>query len=175
MSTAIRPLTSDDWDAWWALRLRALADHPDAFGSALDETLATGEEAARQRFAPYANDARNQVFGAFDAEGTLVGVAGLLGNDRRKMRHRMYIWGVYVAPEARGAGLGGRLIGACVDHARRTEGVLQLHLTVASHNQAAVRLYQRFGFARYGLDPRAIILHDGTTVDEDLMVLMLDT
>jgi ribosomal protein S18 acetylase RimI-like enzyme len=169
----VRSLTLDDWDAWWALRLRALADHPDAFGSDLEETLAAGEQAARQRFAPNEHDDRNRIFGAF-AEGVLVGVAGLLGNDRRKTRHRMYIWGVYVVPEARGIGAGRKVIEACVEHARTVDSVLQIHLTVSSHNRAAVQLYERLGFTRYGREPRALILPDGTGVDEDLMALMLD-
>lgn len=172
--TTVRALTIGDWDAWWALRLRALADHPDAFGSDIDETLAAGEQAARERFAPRHRDARDQVFGAFTGEGALVGVAGIVGNDRRKTRHRMFVWGVYVAPVARGTGAGRMLVEACLEHARSVDGVRQVHLTVASHNQSAVRLYERCGFTRYGRDPRALILPDGTEIDEDLMVLMLD-
>ena len=170
---AVRPLGIDDWDAWWHLRLQALAEHPDAFGSDLNETLAAGEQAARNRFAPMFNDARNQIFGAFTGEDALVGVAGIAGNDRRKTRHRMDIWGVYVAPEARGAGVGERLIAACIDHARHVDGILQLHLTVASHNQVAIRLYERLRFTRYGREPRSLML-EGRAIDEDLMVLMLD-
>lgn len=171
---AIRPLTEGDWDAWWALRLRALADHPDAFGSDLDETLDVGEAAARARFAPRQHNPANQVFGAFTDAGTLVGVAGIVGSDRRKQRHRMYIWGVYVTPEARGDGVGRRLIEACVSHARTVPGVRQVHLTVASHNAAAIAIYERCGFVRHGIDPRALVLADGREIDEDLMVLMFD-
>lgn len=172
--TIIRALEAADWDAWWALRLRALADHPDAFGSDFDETLAAGKQAARERFAPMHRDARNQIFGAFTGGKTLVGVAGIVGNDRRKTRHRMFIWGVFVSPEARGAGVARRLIEACIQHARGLDDVLQVHLTVAGHNRTAVALYERCGFARYGRDPRALILPDGREIDEDLMVLMLD-
>lgn len=173
-SVTVRALTEADWDGWWRLRLRALAEHPDAFGSDLDETLAAGEDAARARFAPLQASDRNVIVGAIAADGEVVGVAGLVGTERRKMRHRMDIWGVYVAPEARGAGVGRRLLEACVDHARRIDGVLQVHLTVASHNSAAVRLYERLGFVRYGRDPRALILPDGREIDEELMVLFLD-
>lgn len=172
--TTIRPLKGTDWDAFWALRLRALAEHPDAFGQDLDEALAAGEQPARERFAPLANDPRSVIFGAFDAEHALVGAAGVVGNDRRKMRHRAFIWGVYVATEARGAGIGRRLIETCVAHAREVPRVRQVHLTVASHSASAVALYERCGFSRYGREPRALILADGREIDEDLMVLMLD-
>ncbi len=170
----IHPLSRDDWSAWWALRLRALADHPDAFGSDIDETIAAGEEAARERFAPLRHDSRNVMFGAISDDGALVGVAGIVGDTHRKMRHRAFVWGVYVAPEARGEGVGRRLIEACVAHARTVSGIRQVHLTVASHNAAAVAIYERCGFVRYGVDPRALILPDGREIDEDLMVLMLD-
>ena len=89
--------------------------------------------------------------------------------------HKDGLWGVYVVHEARGAGVGTLLISACIEHARRIEGVLQIHLTVASHNASAVRLYERCGVRRYGAEPRAHILPDGREIDEDLMVLLLDT
>lgn len=174
-SIPIRPLTIHDWDACWALRLQALRDHPDAFGSDLDETLAAGEQASKARFMPMAESTRDRIFGAFTENGVLVGVAGIMGNDRRKTRHRMDIWGMYVAPSARGIGTGRRLIEACIDHARGVVGALQIHLTVASHNASAIRLYERCGFRRYGTEPRALILPDGREIDEDLMVLLLDT
>ncbi len=169
----IRPLTDDDWAAWWALRLRALAEHPDAFGQDHDEIVAEGEQPSHQRFSS-GSTGLNRVFGAFDAASTLVGVAGITGRERRKQRHRMEIWGVYVAPESRGMGVGRRLLDACIGHARNVDGVRQVHIAAASHNGAAVDLYESCGFTRYGREPRALILPDGREVDEDLMVLMLD-
>lgn len=173
--TSIRPLTEDDWAAWWRLRLLALASHPDAFAQDVDDALAEGEEAARRRFVSDRIRGDNRIFGAFTTTGDLVGVAGISGSDRRKLRHRMEIGGVYVAPAERGNGVGAQLIVACIDHARETTGVLQVHIGVASHNDAAARLYERCGFERYGREPRLLLLPDGTAVDEDLMVLMLDS
>jgi ribosomal protein S18 acetylase RimI-like enzyme len=71
-------------------------------------------------------------------------------------------------------GAGEALIRACVAHARAVDGGLQVPLTVGSHKQSAVRLYERLGFARYGREPRALLLPDGTHGDEDLIVLFLD-
>ena len=170
----IRPLTLGDWEAWWPLRLRALQDHPDAFGSDYEEAVAEGEMSHRQRYVTSIGG-KHRIFGALDADGRLVGCAGILGSDRRKLRHRMDVWGMYVTPEARGTGTGHRLIQACIDHARTVEGVLQVHLTVTTHNATASRLYERCGFQRYGREPRALVLSDRTAIDEDLMVLMLDS
>ena len=171
---AIRPLTRADWPAWWRLRLRALADHPDAFAEDLNDAVTDGEGLSRERFEALAIGGNNRIFGAVIADGSLVGVAGVVGNDRRKMRHRMEIRSVYVAPDARGTGAGRALIEACIGHARRAEGVMQVHIGVAAHNHAATRLYERCGFARYAREPRLLLLPDGTMVDETLMVLMLD-
>ena len=174
-TTSVRPLTEEDWSAWWRLRLLALASHPDSFAQDVDDTLAEGEQAARHRFEADRIGGGNRLFGAFTGSGDLVGIAGIAASDWRKLRHRMEIGGVYVAPAARGNGTGAQLIAACIEHARGTDGVLQVHIGVASHNEVTIRLYERCGFVRYGREPRLLLLPDGTAVDEDLMVLMLDS
>ena len=45
----VRKLTEDDLDAFWDLRLRALKDDPEAFGSTYEETVARGKEPMLQR------------------------------------------------------------------------------------------------------------------------------
>ena len=52
--------------------------------------------------------------------------------------------------------------------------MLQIHITAASHNAVAIRAYARAGFVRVGRLPRVDLFPDGTTIDDDLMVLMLD-
>jgi len=88
--------------------------------------------------------------------------------DREKMRHRGDIWGVYVAPDARGTGVGRRVMEHILEHARTR--VLQVHLAVTATNAAAVALYDRLGFVRYGTEPRALKVN-GRYLDEHLMVL----
>lgn len=52
-----------------------------------------------------------------------------------------------VAPPARGQGVGGALLGACVDEARR-RGASFVGLHTAPFMDAAVRLYEHHGFSR---------------------------
>ncbi len=52
---------------------------------------------------------------------------------------------LYVAPEARGQGVGEALLKAAVAFAR-TDGAAGLHLETAHSNQAAQRLYERCGW-----------------------------
>lgn len=172
-NVTIRPLSEVDFAAWWRLRLIALQDHPDAFGEACTDALVTCETAAQERFANSIGGF-NRIIGAFIDTGALVGTCAIMRHARDKTRHRMDIWGMYAAPELRGAGTGKRLVEAAIGHARQTDGVLQIHLTVASHNIAAITTYSRIGFTTYGREPRAVRLPD-RFVDEDFMVLMLDT
>jgi RimJ/RimL family protein N-acetyltransferase len=169
----IRKATADDFDTWWDLRKRALRDHPDAFGSTYEKALATPLAEARDRLVTTSIAGDNALLIAINDDGTLVGTVGIRRETGSKERHRMGIWGVYIAPEARGQGLGLRLTRAAIEHARTIPGVLQIELTVASHNIPAGRVYEQAGFRRYGRHPRGLML-DGTGIDEDLMVLMLD-
>lgn len=157
----------------WRLRLRALREHPEAFGQPYDEAAAVPDAEAIERFRKGSIAGDNAVFGAFAPDGALVGMTGIVRERRPRNAHRMTIWGVYVAPEARGRGLGSAMLEAAITHARGTPGVLQIHLTVVRTNLIAARSYERAGFVRYGRVPRAEILN-GVPVDDDLLVLMLD-
>jgi ribosomal protein S18 acetylase RimI-like enzyme len=170
----IHTLEESDWDAWWALRLVALRGHPDAFGSDYDETVAAGEASSRDRFVSTAITGDNRIVGAFTQDDVLIGSCGIIRHSGAKSRHRMDLWGMYVEPGFRRDGIGNRLAEAIIAHARQTDGVIQIHLTVASHNIAAVTTYYRIGFTMYGREPRSLKLPD-RFVDEDLMVLTLDT
>jgi RimJ/RimL family protein N-acetyltransferase len=169
----IRQAIATDFPAWRELRLRALREHPDTFGSSYADFAATPLDAAEQRFTGSSIAGDNALFLAVDTGGTLIGTTGILRETGPKSRHRMGIWGVYVAAEARGQGIATRLLDAAIAHARSVDGVRQLELTVTSHNHAAIRSYERAGFTCYGRHPRALLLDD-LAIDEDLMVLRLD-
>ncbi len=173
-SFSVDRITLDQFPACWALRLRALRDHPDAFGQPAEEAEKLSLAEAMEQFQTRWDSGDNRTFGAFASDGSLLGMIGMAREPRPKTRHRVSIWGVYVAPQARGHGLSSALLDRSLAHARHLPGVLQVHLTAASHNLAAIRAYERAGFVRVGRLPRADILSDGTAVDNDLMVLMLD-
>ena len=60
------------------------------------------------------------------------------------------MFAMWVDPSARGAGVGGALVGRVVDWAR-SRSFPALRLLVARSNEAAVRLYMRRGFSDEGL------------------------
>jgi ribosomal protein S18 acetylase RimI-like enzyme len=164
--TKPRLLQPEDAEAWRALRLHGLAHSPQAFGASLAEEQ-------DKPLAWFAERLRNSgVFGAADAEGRLLGTVALgLFNHAEKLRHKGFVWGMYVRPEARGAGLGRALMQALIGHA--TGQVEELRLDVVVGNAPALALYQRLGFIAYGTEPRALKLAAGTYLDEVLMALRL--
>jgi ribosomal protein S18 acetylase RimI-like enzyme len=169
----VRRLVPADADAWWALRLRALRDHPGAFGASYEEARDRPVEERRRDFATRSGGPERLILGAcLPAGGPLAGSVGCLREDWPKERHKASIWGMYVAPEARGRGVGQALLGAAVEQARRWEGVEQIHLAGAADNDAARRLYRAAGFVVWGREPHALKLPD-RYVDEEHMVLVL--
>lgn len=168
----IRILTAGDAAAYQALRLRGLQESPAAFGSTYESEADTPLEQIAERLARGAGR-ENVMFGAFDDDGgALVGLAGLGRQTGRKTRHRAGVWGMYVAPEARGRGVGRVLMSALIAHARTLNGVERLTLGVEAGNEAARALYHSLGFVTYGIEPQAYKL-DGEYWDSELMSLRL--
>jgi ribosomal protein S18 acetylase RimI-like enzyme len=182
----VRRLGMDDAAAWWALRLRGLRDHPGAFGSDYELEKERLPEDVRRLFAERNSSPEAVVLGAFDAggaeagagvaasvgAGVLVGCVGCARDQGPKERHRSLIWGMYVAPEARGRGVGRALVEEAVAMARRWPGVEVVRLTVAAANETARALYRACGFIAWGREPRVLKLPD-RYVDEEHMVLAL--
>ncbi|WP_439499653.1 GNAT family N-acetyltransferase [Bosea sp. (in: a-proteobacteria)] len=163
-SITIRPLAATDAEAYRAIRLAALAETPEAFGASLTEESARPLERFAERLTP---PAPSLVFGAFTGS-ELVGTAGFLAGSSEKSRHRGTLWGVHVAPAARGRGTGEALVAAAIAQAKRHVVVLQAR--VVTTNRTARKLYERLGFRPYGIESKALCI-DGAYFDEALLSL----
>lgn len=169
-SPILRPLVAADARIYFALRLGGLEESPLAFGRSAEEyrrepleTVAAGlDERPGERV----------TFGAF-LSGELVGVMTLLRDAGLKKRHKAVLIAVYVAPAARGLGIGGQLLAALLDWAGAAPGLLQVRLSVSVTQTAARRLYAAQGFRIYGLESRALKVN-GQDVDDELMMRVLD-
>jgi ribosomal protein S18 acetylase RimI-like enzyme len=168
MSHAVRLLQEDDWAAFQQLRLLATVESPLAIWPAREEEARRTPAEVRARIAP---TAYQFVVGAF-AGADLVAIAGLRREPLMKVAHKATLWGVYVHPAHRRAGLARRLLNAACAHARG-QGVLQVHLSVNAGNLRALGLYEALGFKAYGREPRTMRIAD-TFHDEILMALPLD-
>ena len=167
----IRELTENDAAIYWPLRLRALREEPESFGSSYEESVLRPVTHMEERFRAARASGGGFTLGAFDGVA-LVGTATLVREEGRKNRHIAGIYGVYVAPEARGCGIGRAVMEALIARARSMSGLEQLHLAVVSANPPARSLYLALGFQVYGLERHALKLDD-RYLDEELMVLWL--
>jgi RimJ/RimL family protein N-acetyltransferase len=168
---AIRALTHADLAEYRTLRLRALQEHPEAFGSSYEEGLARPDAFYLARISD-AEHPLDFLLGAFD-NGRLIGTLGFSRLDRDKDKHKGTFWGMHVASEHAGKGAGRVLLQAAIERARAQPGLLQIGLAVVSENARAIALYRALGFESYGREPRALHVN-GRYLDEELMVLRLD-
>jgi len=159
----IRRLMPADAARYREIRLAGLESSPEAFGSTYETENAQPLSSFRERVSSSA------VFGAFRGK-ELLGIAGFAQRKGVKEAHKGLLWGMYVRPEARKAGVGRRLVEAVIDFARQRVELLQLSLVKV--NEQARRLYARLGFVEYGVEKNSL-KQDGRYYDEILMALDL--
>src|SRR5690606_12116309 len=157
----IRPLAPADAPLYMGLRREMLADSPWAFAASPESDRALKEDSLLQTI----TGPGSTIVGAFAAPspatdamvGQLLSVAGLHTNHHPKMAHRAHIWGAYTTPRARGRGLGHRVLRATLGCARAWPGITSVGLSASIRSTEAIRLYERLGFRRWGVEPGVII------------------
>lgn len=86
-------------------------------------------------------------------DGVIAGTAGIEAvGSKYKVRHRAE-FGISIAKEFWGLGIGRALMDACIECAR-SAGYVQLELTVVAGNERAISMYERAGFVEYGRNPK---------------------
>ena len=155
----VRRASEDDWPQLRGVRLAALADSPEAFGSTLDKEQAYGEEDWRDWLRTSA------VFIAFEEGAPVAMAAGLDGDTAEECR----LVAMWVHPGYRGREVGSRLVTQVAQWARGA-GADHLVLWVAGGNDAARQLYQRHGFTETGIDKP---LPSNPAISEEQMRLRL--
>jgi GNAT superfamily N-acetyltransferase len=135
----VERVSPHEWPRVRSVRLRALADAPDAFRSTLADEVDMPDDAWQARLS--ATDCATFIAASGgDDVGIAVGAPynGAAG-----------LFAMWVAPEARGNGMGDALIAAVVDWAKEY-GHERLVLDVGDWNEPAIKLYARNGFERTG-------------------------
>lgn len=138
----------DDVERLRAIRLEALAGHPEAFSADPDVESAFSLDRWRQGIALRA------WFAAVEG-GEWLGIAAFSRDTHsRKTAHVGTLGAMYVRAAARGKGVGDALIAAILEEAAKE--VEQIILTVNAENKPAIALYERHGFRPYGKSPRSL-------------------
>ena len=136
----VREVTADDWETLRDVRLAALREAPYAFASSYPREASFTEEQWRGRI----SDRSATFFGYLPESLEPAGLAGVYVRDG--VADVVSMW---VRPSARGHGVGEALIGATADWAM-ARGHDCLLLWVTESNAAAIKLYDRCGFALTG-------------------------
>lgn len=163
---AVRRLRADDWPVYRNLRLRALADSPDAFGSTWEVEHVRPDEHWAGRLSAAVTSPWQLPLVAEEGAALVGLVWGRVEDAQPETAHVFQMW---VAPEARSRGCGTVLLQTVVDWARDLNA-RTVSLRVTCGDTAARRLYERAGFTPVG-DPEP--LRPGSTVLAQLMNLDL--
>lgn len=147
----VRRLGASDWQLKRDLRLKALQDSPKAFASSYDLEVHRSVE----EWQNWPSD--GAYFAAFD-DRKAVGIAGSwMRAGEPQVTHLISMW---IAPDARGAGIAGLLTTAVAAWAREHKAA-RMELEVAAGNDTAMRAYLRNGFVatkRTPSTPRGTVL-----------------
>jgi ribosomal protein S18 acetylase RimI-like enzyme len=155
MTPRIRRIAPGEAELLRELRLRSLREDPLAFGSTYEREAAPGARDWERWAAQGAAGERQAFFVVEPADGL---ASGAIHDPDESVAH---LYGVWVAPEARGTGAGRALINAVVQWAAAA-GARRLVASVTEGNDAAARLYAGAGFVDTGV--REPLGHSGATV-----------
>lgn len=165
-AVSVRRLEADEWQAYRDLRLRALAESPDAFGSTLAVEAEFPEERWSTRLAQGASSASDLPLAA-ERAGERVGLAW--GRIEPFAAGEVHVYQMWVAPEARGQGAGRRLLETIVDWGRASNAHAVL-LGVTCGDTPANHLYRALGFQPVG-EP-APLRPDSTRFAQQMTLLL---
>ena len=155
---SVRRLAANEWRVYRALRLRALRDSPDAFGSTLEREGAFTDD-VREGGLERAAVSPTELQLIVEDESRPIGLAwARIDPDDREIAALYQVW---VDPAYRRRGVGRLVIDAALDWAR-SAGVRQLLLSVALGPESALEFYRRLGFVKIGAP---VPLRDGPSAN----------
>ncbi len=136
----VREMGPDDWPEWRSIRLRALTESPEAFTTRLSDWQGPGDREQRWR--------DRLVSVPFNAVARRGGRAvGMVSATQQGADHSVELLSLWVAPDARGTGVGDLLVSTVLGWAR-DRAAPSLRLRVIEGNEPAERLYRRHGLHR---------------------------
>lgn len=143
---SVRPVEPDEWRRYRDVRLQALLDAPNAFGSTYEAEAGRTDEMWAARIAAAAASGRDRVLFARDRE-KVCGLTWCNSSDGEQMVVNLFQ--MWVDPTSRGMGVARALLRAAIDWAEYV-GARRVCLDVAAAEAPAMRLYVACGFRAAG-------------------------
>ena len=165
----VRRVRSEEWEDLRALRVRALEDAPDAFGSTAAEALRRSDDDWIVWARVGSSSSVSAVFVA-EAGGTMVGICGVFLHEGDPGTAQ--IVAMWVSPDHRGRRIGEMFLTVAADWSAH-HGARELVLDVTESNEPARRLYRRAGFSETGRseplrsNPRLLTLQMSRALRDD--------
>lgn len=108
-----------------------------------------------------------------EANGAVVAMLSTNTDKRKRARHNCE-FGITVARDWQGGGLGRAMIEILIRWAEGVATLERLELHVVTANEPAIALYQSLGFTVEGLRKGAVKYQDGRVLDDQLMCRRVD-
>ena len=159
----ITQLTPDNWEEYKEIRLKALLDDPQAFGSTYEDESKFTDIQWQER----PNNQHTVILLARDDTRT-IGMVGIHWEEYEKLSHVAHIWGMFVDKDYRGQGIGRQLMEEIEKKAREKSITEKIKLEVVTNQSTALELYRKLGFREVGVQEKQM-KQDGVYYDSYLM------
>lgn len=154
LTVRVREAGPDDWEALKKIRLEALFDTPEAFGSTFEVSRTWSDDQWRQMV-------QNRPNFLAELDGEVVGMVA--GGRSERLPGTGWMYGMFVTPNQRGTGTAEMLVDAVSDWAR-AQGFRELYLHVGDSVPRARAFYEKVGFRPSG---------DSMTMDRDPQITLI--
>lgn len=122
-----------------------------------------------ETFRPIFNDLlKDEVLYLYIEGSETLGMCKLIRQKHRN-DHIVYLGGVAIYPDLFGKGFGRKMMLEIIDFCKKND-VLRIELSVAVHNEKAIRLYESVGFAKEGILKNYTFLKSRNQFVDELMM-----
>ena len=139
-------LSISDWKDFKKIRLEALKEEPQAFGSSYAKDAAYPDSKWQERLRD--GESKKSIYLFAELEGKIVGMVMGGRTDEDKKEHLAHVWGTYVDSKAREKGIGKELMQRVIKELGKDTDVQRIRVQVNAEKKPAVKLYESLGFKR---------------------------
>jgi ribosomal protein S18 acetylase RimI-like enzyme len=137
-------LPISDWIDFKEIRLAALKEEPQAFGSSYAKEAAYPDIKWQERLRD--GESKKGIYLFAKLEGKIIGMVMGGRTDEDKHAHLAHIWGTYVNSKAWGKGIGKELVQRVIEELSKDADVQRIRVEVNAEQKLAIKLYESFGF-----------------------------
>ncbi len=128
--------------------------------------------AQEEQFIEEHNSTANQIFLVAELNQKIVGLLNVSASQKPRLMH-IGDFGITVLKEHWHKGIATALIQAMLNWAKASGVIRKINLTVQANNEAAIKLYKKFGFEKEGTIKRGSFAN-GAFFDDYVMGILID-